>query len=245
MDINNNLINIIYKTTFEHYLDYEYMTDILKENYNKLLFLGSKRNDHDNQCISQNENKFENLQYINTLNNCKNDEKKIYKDIDINGENINNIINQNNFENNNLELNEFIMNNNVDLQEKQVFGNIRKVIRYKKTVYMNKLIIKDKVKKTIIKRKREGKRSSKYRGVSQNGIGWQTLMMYKSDKPYIGTYHSEELAARIYDVVSIKKNGIKSKTNFIYNNEQIDRILKAKINFKDKNISNIISELIN
>lgn len=110
---------------------------------------------------------------------------------------------------------------------------------------MNKLIIKGKVKIPKKKRDGKGKRSSKYRGVSQNGKGWQTLMMFKNNKPYIGTFHSEELAARIYDIVSIKKNGIKSKTNFIYNNEQIDRILEANIDFKHPNLSKIVSELIN
>ena len=111
---------------------------------------------------------------------------------------------------------------------------------------MNKLILEEK-EKNKIKRKRDGNaiRGSKYRGVSQNGIGWQALMMSKNSKPYIGTYYSEEIAARIYDIASIKKNGIKAKTNFYYNNEQIDRILKANIDFKCPNISKIISKLIN
>ena len=69
-------------------------------------------------------------------------------------------------------------------------------------------------------------------------------MMFKNSKPYIGTYDSEELAARIYDIASIKKIGTKSKTNFLYTNEQIERILKADINFNDPNISKIIFELI-
>jgi len=69
-------------------------------------------------------------------------------------------------------------------------------------------------------------------------------MMYKNNKPYIGTYYSEELAARIYDIVSIKKNYINAKTNFLYNSEQIERILKVNIDFKSQNISNVVSELI-
>ena len=70
-------------------------------------------------------------------------------------------------------------------------------------------------------------------------------MMFKRNKPYIGTYNSEELAARIYDIASIKKYGIKSKTNFLYNNEQISKILNANVDYKDPNISRIVSELIN
>ena len=68
--------------------------------------------------------------------------------------------------------------------------------------------------------------------------------MFNNNKPYIGTFCSEELAARIYDIVSIKNNGIKSKTNFLYKSEQIDRILKANIDFKNPNIFKVISELI-
>ena len=68
--------------------------------------------------------------------------------------------------------------------------------------------------------------------------------MCKRSKPYIGTFNSEEIAARIYDIVSIKKKGIKSKTNFLYNNEQIKRILQVNINFKDPNIEKVISDLI-
>ena len=70
-------------------------------------------------------------------------------------------------------------------------------------------------------------------------------MMYKRNKSYIGTYYSEELAARIYDIVSIKRMGIKAKTNFLYNNEQVSKILIAKVDFKSPNISNLILELIN
>ena len=37
--------------------------------------------------------------------------------------------------------------------------------------------------------------------------------------------------------------GIKSKTNFLYNNEQISKILKANFDFKSSNISKFILEL--
>ena len=67
IDINDNLINIINKiTTFEHYLDYEYLISIIKENFNKLMFLGKKRNNNTTiQNISPNENKLKNFIYIN------------------------------------------------------------------------------------------------------------------------------------------------------------------------------------
>ena len=71
IDINNNLINIIYKTAFEYYLDYEYLVSFLNENYKKFIFLGKKRNsDTNNQYIYQKGNKLENLNYIILLYNA-------------------------------------------------------------------------------------------------------------------------------------------------------------------------------
>ena len=60
-------------------------------------------------------------------------------------------------------------------------------------------------------------------------------MKYKNKNPYIGIYPSEILAARIYDIVSIKAKGIKANTNFIYSNNQILSIL---------NIFRIVNEII-
>ena len=68
--------------------------------------------------------------------------------------------------------------------------------------------------------------------------------MINNNKPYIGTFSSEELAARIYDIASIRNIGINSKTNFIYKSEQIDKILNANIDYKSPNILNVVSELI-
>ena len=49
-----------------------------------------------------------------------------------------------------------------------------------------------------------------------------------NNKYYLGRYPSEELAARIYDIFAIKYRGIKARTNFIYNNNQIKKIVKMK-----------------
>ena len=186
-------------------------------------------------------NKINNLLEIQ-LNKClqkKDNLINVYKNIDINNYNVNE--NNNNF--NYLTLNRFIKKNNINLIYKELFNNNKIIFFNNKNVYVNKYYIKDRKKKA--KRNNENKkRSSKYRGVSKNGLGWQVLMMYKKNKSYIGTYYSEELAARIYDIASIKKNCINAKTNFLYNSEQIERIFNINIDFKSKNISNIISELI-
>jgi len=68
-------------------------------------------------------------------------------------------------------------------------------------------------------------------------------MMVNKNKKYIGSYPSEELAGRIYDILSIKTRGIKAKTNFIYNSTQIKKISEINIDIKDKNIIEIISQL--
>ena len=90
----------------------------------------------------------------------------------------------------------------------------------------------------------KGKRGSKYRGVSRNGKQWQVLIMFKNSKSYVGLFPSEELTARIYDILAIKKRGIKAKTNFKYNSTQVYKIFSSNIDIKAKNINQIINELL-
>ena len=52
-------------------------------------------------------------------------------------------------------------------------------------------------------------RASKYRGVSKNGPKWQVLFMGHKKKEYVGSINSEQEAAKIYDEISIKANGLK------------------------------------
>ena len=217
MDINKELFRIVNNLIiFEKNLYYEYEYDYTKSN-----FLGKKRN-------SDNNNKFnsQNINNLNVINNNENENKEILQ----------NYINYLNI------LNRKKKNNNLNYNNKEFMNNEKLVKKYNKNVYINKFLLKGKKKKN--KKDIEKKRSSKYRGVSKNGIGWQVLMKFKKNKTYIGTYYSEELAARIYDIVSIKRMGINAKTNFLYNNEQISRILEANLDFKSQNISKIISELI-
>ena len=68
--------------------------------------------------------------------------------------------------------------------------------------------------------------------------------MINKRKSYIGSYYSEELAGRIYDILSFKYRGIKARTNFKYTYKQIKNICDADINIKDKNIYDIIYQLI-
>jgi hypothetical protein len=68
--------------------------------------------------------------------------------------------------------------------------------------------------------------------------------MINKNKSYIGSYPSEELAARIYDILALKNRGIKARTNFIYNSKQIKTICELDIDIKSKDIEDIISRLI-
>ena len=114
-----------------------------------------------------------------------------------------------------------------------------KVIKNKKIVHINiDLLDKYSIKKLIKKSKKinfviRNKTSSKYRGVSRNGNKWQSLIMADNKKYYLGSYPSEDLAARVYDIFAIKMRGIKARTNFLYSNFQIKNIFKN--NFKIEN----------
>ena len=89
-----------------------------------------------------------------------------------------------------------------------------------------------------------GRRRSKYRGVSKNGNQWQVLFMVNNSKTYVGTYTTEDLAARVYDIMAIKNRGNKAKTNFIYSEAQLRKIFNTDINIKSKNLKEKILELL-
>jgi hypothetical protein len=130
-------------------------------------------------------------------------------------------------------------------------NNEIKVLKNKKAVYINRSLLNSystsrsfkKFKKFKFEIKK--KTSSKYRGVSKNGNKWQVLIMINNKKCYIGSYISEEIAARVYDILAIKFRGINARTNFIYNHIQIKKIHESQINIKSGNISDIIKDLIN
>ena len=126
-----------------------------------------------------------------------------------------------------------------------------KVLKNKKAVYIDRYYLNANSPSRNIKKLKPNKfiigkkTSSKYRGVSKNGNKWQVLIQINNKQRYIGSYLSEELAARVYDILSIKNRGIKARTNFIYNNIQKNNISESKINIKSDNISDIIKQLIN
>ena len=71
------------------------------------------------------------------------------------------------------------------------------------------------------------------------------IIMVNNKKYYIGSYLSEELAARVYDIHAIKMRGIKARTNFPYNNIQLKNIFEKNINIKCEQISEIMKQINN
>ena len=129
-------------------------------------------------------------------------------------------------------------------------NNEIKVLKNNKVVYVNTFLLNSYSTSKNIKKMDKiafigrNKRSSRYRGVSKNGNQWQVLMMINKNKSYIGSYPSEELAARIYDILALKSRGINARTNFVYNSRQIKNIREMDIDIKSKNIYELISQLI-
>ncbi len=147
----------------------------------------------------------------------------------------------------------FNIEKNISTKSKLEFetNNAIKVLKNKKIVYINKDLLNNySTSRAINKAKNinfviRNKTSSKYRGVSRNGIKWQILIMVNNKKYYIGSYLSEELAARVYDIHAIKMRGIKARTNFPYNNIQLKNIFEKNINIKCEQISEIMKQINN
>ncbi len=165
MNINKEIFMIVNNLiVLENYLDYEF-----KYNYKRLNFLRNKRNSDDN-------NKF-NAQILNALYNLENINDSSFI---INNENEDKDFLHKKF--NYIYLNKDIQKYNLIYSNKKFLSNEKEIIKNNKHVYMNKYIIKEKNKK---ENKSQNIRSSKYRGVSKNEIGWKILMMYKRNKSYI------------------------------------------------------------
>lgn len=130
-------------------------------------------------------------------------------------------------------------------------NNEIKVLKNKKIVYINSDLLNSYSTSRYIKKLKRinfvkrSKTSSKFRGVSRNGNNWQALIMVNNKKYYIGSYPSEEFAARAYDIHAIKKKGIKARTNFPYNNTQIKNIYEKNINIKCNEMSEIMNQIGN
>ena len=180
-----------------------------------------------------------NIENCNNFNIIKSFTKEKKSNISNSGININkNIFKKINNENNDLPN----KNSKIIINKFDSLSNEIRVKKNNKMIFMDKSLIKQKRKYT---KEKKSNRKSLYRGVSKNGKNWQTIILTKYGKAYIGTYPTQEIAARVYDFISIKNKGIKAKTNFIYNIHQIQNISEANIDFKSNNIDEIIYNIIN
>ena len=195
-------------------------------------FQGNNNNNLDEALLNKDINNNQNYIFGNSLN---------FNNIN---NNINNIIIGDEKENNFINSTNSVSTPSNTYPEEN--GNKIKVFKNNKTVYMNSYWVYNPAKKPKSSKNSLmiNGRSSKYRGVSRNGNNWQVFLMINRNKTYVGTYPSEEIAARVYDIMSIKYRGIKARTNFIYNNDQIKMIKEIEVDLKSKNIYDIISKLI-
>ena len=217
-----------------------------------------------------NDSNFNNI--INNLINCKQNDNinkpiiiknnnKKFENINSNpdsSDSTNNNIKNKYFNITNYESEEKINNNNNIINTKKespiVVDNERnneiKVLKNNKAVYVNSYLLNSPSASKKLKQLNKitfigkSKRSSKFRGVSKNGNQWQVLLMYKKGKSYVGSYSSEEFAARIYDILAIKLRGVKARTNFKYSYEQIKKIGDNDFDIKSKNINDIIAQFV-
>ena len=207
----------------------------INPNENSEIFSDLKCNNEDIILQTKNNEKILNIQSKNNINNSiiKNNYFKI---TNINPEEKNNNINTFNTKEDST-LNNSENNNEI------------KVLKNNKAVYVNSYLLNLPASSKNLKKLNKiafigrSKRSSRFRGVSKNGNQWQVLMMHKKGKSYIGSYSSEEYAARIYDFLVIKYRGVKARTNFKYTFEQIKKIGNMDIDVKSKDISDIIAGL--
>ena len=248
------------------YGDYNY--NLNKQNYNSFIPTSNEKINKKCAIYNVNNNFFGNINndYFNN-SELKNDKKENSKEkLDGNSKENNNLANFNNFLNLSSNASYFSKNNYFNViniknektkkkiiqkKTKQTENNNEiKVLKNNKIVYVNSFLLNSYSTSKNIKKFNKitfigrNKRSSRYRGVSKNGNQWQVLMMINKNKSYIGSYPSEELAARIYDILALKNRGIKARTNFIYNSKQIKKINEMEINIKSENINDIITQLI-
>ena len=242
---NNSIINgssfAEKENKLENYISYKNNDS----NFNNIInnLINCKQNDNINKpiIIKNNNKKFENINSNpDSLDSTNNNIKNKYFNIT------------------NYELEEKINNNNNIINTKKespiVVDNERnneiKVLKNNKAVYVNSYLLNSPSASKKLKQLNKitfigkSKRSSKFRGVSKNGNQWQVLLMYKKGKSYVGSYSSEEFAARIYDILAIKLRGVKARTNFKYSYEQIKKIGDNDFDIKSKNINDIIAQFI-
>ena len=223
----NNVLNKNYKNFDSNLQD----TNIILKNkeFNENLFNNQLEK---NKCLNINDLSKSNTSFI-----CNNNKINFFNIINVEKEE----------KPKNIFLNEKSDSSLLNIEEN---NNEIKVLKNHKAVYVNSYLLNTPTTSKKLKKLNKiafvgrSKRGSRFRGVSKNGNQFQVLIMQNKGKSYIGSYNSEEYAARIYDILSIKYRGIKARTNFKYSSQQIKKIYEMDIDVKSKNIYDIIDKLI-
>ena len=90
-------------------------------------------------------------------------------------------------------------------------------------------------KRKNIAKVRNSNRRSTYTGVFKNGDNWQAFISINTRKTYLGTFSTQEEAAKTFDLYSILVHGLSAKTNFDYTKNEIINIVENFI----KNVKNL------
>lgn len=223
--INNNINNVNFNLNGNH------LNDFLFNNY-----YNQKVKENNNNITNDNFNNYSNINSNDSSNpTCSSSNKSSKKKVYFNVNQVKKVMPK-----------KRVIKKNIKNSEN---NNEIKVLKNNKVVYVNSFLLNSYSTSKNIKKLNKiafigrNKRSSRYRGVSKNGNQWQVLMMINKKKSYIGSFPSEKVAARIYDILSLKNRGLNARTNFIYTSQQIKYICEIDIDIKAENIYEIITQL--
>lgn len=107
------------------------------------------------------------------------------------------------------------------LLAKKVENMRSKVMKSLDTIIDNNMQLLKSCTKTVSKCSSNSARRSQYIGVFRNGPNWQALISINNKKTYIGSYSSEQEAARAFDYNSIMLHELSARTNFAYTKLEI------------------------
>jgi hypothetical protein len=91
----------------------------------------------------------------------------------------------------------------------------------------NAIYLTKSVKPARSRNAKHPEKRSRFIGVSKNGKKWQALVVIGTNKVYLGSYPTEEEAAKIYDYYSILSQSKDAKVNSNYTIKEVLDILRS------------------
>ncbi|CAI2386241.1 unnamed protein product [Moneuplotes crassus] len=87
--------------------------------------------------------------------------------------------------------------------------------------------VQAKKKANVCKTKRVSKRRTRFTGVTKNSVNYQTLIVVRGKKTYVGSYPLEVDAAITFDFYSLMLHNDKAPTNFSWRAEDILEMMES------------------